>query len=273
MRRFTLVLVAGCGLCLNAGALDYDFEDGTQGWTAVDVNHGVDGFGAPDGKLEFDYVAATPPASFDPQIISPVISVAAAYDHWLAIEVNITADPGAGAQTFQLFFSNEQGGFSEGRSRRFSVTPNAGWQTIIVDLLPQGSRDPWEGTINRVRLDPGGFEAELAGYQCAFERITLSLDTDNDGIADDLEYYWFFQVHAIPDFLNVADAHSDSDSNGILDSIEMALGWDPMVDEGEQLPAGNTAALLALVLAILGVAGFALRRSQRTQSATNQEQS
>ena len=116
MKRHGLALMVACAVGLCAAAVEYDFEDGTQGWTAVGVASGMDNFGAAGGILGFDYVAATPPTPFDPMIISPTVSFPASKDHWLALEVNITADPGAGAQTFQLFYANEYGGFSEGRS-------------------------------------------------------------------------------------------------------------------------------------------------------------
>lgn len=252
MKRYIIALL----MTVAAGtafAVEYDFSDGVQGWTTNGAGGGVDNFGATNGILGLDYVTAT--STFDPMIISPAVSFSAAENHWLVVVVNITAEPTAGAQTFQIFFANEAGGFSEGRSRRFNVTPNIGWQTIILDMLPTPDHDAWTGTITRFRLDPGGTEAQLAGYRCEFDRIALTSDADLDGIEDDLEYYWFFTVYGLADWRNIANGTSDGDGNGIPDWYEMEQGWDPLHDDGEKVPAGTFGTLLALgiLTAALGV--------------------
>jgi len=247
-----------------AAAVEFGFEDDAQGWYAgVDASRGMANFSASGGKIGFDYV--TPSGAFDPMIISPAISVSALREHWLVLELDLTAAPGAGAQSFQIFYVNPSGSFNEPQSRSFSVAPNLGPQTVVFDMTPvQPTRTTWEGTIVKVRIDPGGNAnaTELAGYRCEFDRIAITDDTDRDGINDDLERFWFGD-------LDTADAISDYDGDGVRDAVEIALGLNPLTNDAEDLPAAIPLGLtiLALCLALAGarvaphaVAAIAQRR-------------
>jgi len=241
-------------VALAAGAIEYDFEIDAQGWAAgVGADHGMTNFAASDGKIGFDYV--TPTASFDPMIISPGgLTINATSTYWLVLEVNMTAEAGTGAKQFQVFFQNEAGGFSEGRSRRFNVTPNLGWQTITFNMSI-GPGDPWTGTVSRFRIDPGSNVTGLAGYRCEFERIAIVgfLDTDNDGISDEAELLIFGD-------LETASVYSDYDGDGLRDALEIALGFDPKYPDASFVPAGGTWALLTLAACLTAAAGLVLRR-------------
>jgi len=253
MRKCMCILMTTFVVALGASALEFDFESGDQGWTASPEATGVTGFGASAGILGFEYI--TPTGPFDPMIISPVVTVDAVNEHWLVLEVDFTNEAGAGDTSLQVFYENEFGGFSEPRSRTFVLSPNLGWQTIILDMTPQGGRDPWEGTVTRFRLDPGsGDPATFVGYRCDIDRIALTADTDDDGIDDDVEIFYWGNI-------DTADATTDADGNEILDALEIALGLDPTVDEGEAVPAATAWGLASLAL----IAGaIALRRVQHT---------
>lgn len=259
MKTYVFQILCVLAVAGAAVGVEYDFETGTQAWTASPESTGVANFAASGGYLGLDYI--TPTGPFDPQIVSPWISMDASRDHWLVLDVNITADTGAGDQTFQIFFSNEFGGFSEGRSRIFPVTPNVGWQRLpALDLTDtQGGKDPWQGTVDRFRIDPGSSETDLVGFRCEFDLIAITDDTDGDGIQDDAELlYW--------GDLDEADETTDHDDNGILDVVEIAWGMDPTVDLGETLPAASGAALLALGLCFVAMGALAVRRKRPKHS-------
>jgi len=235
-----------------AGAVEFGFESSVEDWTSVSDAQGVSNFGAADGVLGFDYV--TPTSPFDPMIISPAVSIPGARDNWLILNVNLTAAAGAGAQMFQLFFATPTQGFSEAQSRTFAVTPNLGWQTVIVDLAEaQSGRDPWPATVSRFRLDPGSNPTYLVGYRFELDSIAITYDTDGDNIPDDSELlYW--------GNLDAADATSDYDDDLIPDRVEIQFGLNPLVDEGVSLPVGH--GLWAAVLAgtLIAAAAFVTRR-------------
>jgi hypothetical protein len=242
---------------LGAGAITFHFTSDAEGWTASGAGTGVASFGAAGGLIFVDF--GTPTGGFDPMLMSPTLSVMASRDHYLVLRINLTAAPAAGPQTFQMFFENEFGGYSEPRSRTFAVTPNTGWQTITVDLLPQGGRDPWQGTVTHIRLDPGTSAADQVGYRCEIDRLALISDSDNDGISDDIEIlYW--------GNLTAADNTTDHDNNGMSDATEILFGMDPTVDLGESLPAASPWALLATVLCLLALGFTAIRVARCTQS-------
>ncbi len=188
-----------CALCLavtGAHALEYSFETDTEGWTASAEATGAANLTVANGALGLDYITPTQP--FDPMLISPPISLPANAGKWLVLDVSLTAAPGAGPQQFQLFYENELGGFSEGRSRTFNVQPNAGMQRIVLDMTaPQPGREAWQGTVTRVRMDPGRIEADLVGYHCDVDLFALTDDTDGDGISDDYEYANYGDLAAI----------------------------------------------------------------------------
>ena len=233
-----IVLAAG-----SAAAVEFTFETDAEGWTAVGEANGIANFGASDGALGLDYVTAT--TVFDPQVVSPAVSIDAAREHWLVLDISITAAPAAGAQTFQIFYENELGSFSEGRSRVFTVTPNVPMARVVFDLAEaQATRDPWQGAVTAFRIDPGGSSEDLVGYRCEFDLIAITSDTDGDGIPDDAEIeYW--------GDLESADESTDHDGNGITDVQEIAFGLDPTVDDGEKLPAPGAWALLLLATFIV----------------------
>lgn len=230
-----------------AAPIVYTFDSGAQGWTAA--NTGITGFAASGGALTFNYVAFTP---FDPIIDAPGgLGVNGAAEHWLRFDIEITTPAAAPDQLIQVFFNNG-GGYNEPDSRTFTVTPNAGVQTVIFDMAaPQGGRDPFDGTITDFRIDPGTSEADLVGGSARIELIALTHDADFDGIADDVEIDVFGDI-------TTADGTSDFDGDGISDSLEISLGLDPFTDEGASVPLGGT--LLALLgLGAAGI-GYARRR-------------
>jgi len=248
-----IVLVASLALAVPAMAgVEYDFESGTQGWIAgVGVANGMSNFQATGGILSFDYV--TPTGAFDPMIVGPAISEDAAANHWLLLEVNITSstnDP----VTFQVFWSSSVGGYLEGRSRLFFVTPNVGWQTVTFDMAPaQSGREAWTGTIYGFRVDPGNNPTPLASHRCEFDRIMLTSDTDKDGMADDTEIALFGNI-------TTANANSDYDGDGITDVKEIEFGLDPLVDEGVELPAANIAVLVFMTVCCVMLGVMSVRR-------------
>lgn len=241
-----IVFALALGSLPAVAGVEYNFESGTEGWTSSGAANGLANFGASGGALGFDYVEPT--AAFDPMIISPIISLPASAEHWLVLEVNITA-ANNNPVTFQVFFSSNVGPFSEGRSRILTVTPNLGWQTLEpFDMRDtQGGRDPWAGTITGFRIDPGSNPAPLVGYRCDFQKIALTGDTDNDRIPDDAELLYFGN-------LTEADDTTDHDANEIPDFLEIQFGLDPTTDAGESLPTTEASgvALLAACLALLG---------------------
>lgn len=252
------VLVVSLAVVVPAMAgVEYNFESGTQGWTAgVGVANGMSNFRAMDGILSFDYV--TPTGAFDPMIVSPAISEDSAVNHWLLLEVNITSstnDP----VVFQVFWSSSVGGYIEARSRVFFVTPNAGWQTIRFDMIPgQSGREGWTGTITGFRVDPGNNPTPLASHRCEFERIMLTSDTDKDGIADDTEIVLFGNI-------TTASATSDYDGDGITDVKEIEFGLDPLTDEGVELPATNIADLVFMTICCAALGTMGIRRRATTR--------
>jgi hypothetical protein len=225
MKRYLLVIALVCATASGAHGLEFSFDTGTQGWAAENAATGAPPLIAIDGRIRLDYSTAT--EVFDPRLIGPPVPLPARWARWLVIEVDLIAALGAGPQPFQLFFANEAGGFSEGRSRVFSVLPNAGPQRHVIDLslIPPG-KDPWEGMIERVRLDPGTSEADLLGYACEIDFIAFTLDTDRDGISDEEEY---------------------------------ALYGNLVTVDGSAVPVGS-AGILAALMGLAGIATLARRR-------------
>lgn len=223
-----------------AAPIVYNFDSGAQGWTAA--NTGITSFAASGGALTFNYSAAAP---FDPIIDSPGgLAVNGPLEHWLRLDIEITTPAAAPDQLIQVFFDNGSG-YNEPDARTFTVTPNAGVQTIIFDMgAPQGGRDPFEGTIVDFRIDPGTSAADLVGGSARIELIALTHDADFDGLADDAEIDVFGDI-------TTADGTSDFDGDGISDALEISLGLDPFTDEGASVPLGGV--LFALLG--LGAAG------------------
>ncbi len=253
MRR-TLCILTGIVLAAgSAAAVEFTFDTGAEGWTAAGEAHGIANFAASGGVLGLDYVTAT--TVFDPQVRSPEVSINAAREHWLVLDVAITAASGSAGQSFQIFYQNELGGFSEGRSRALNITPNMPMTRVVLDLAEvQPGRDPWQGTVTAFRIDPGRISDDLVGYRCEFDLIAITDDTDGDGIPDHAEIaYW--------GDLESADESTDHDANGVTDAKEIAFGLDPTVDEGEKLPApgGWALLLLAAFVALAGASAIRVR--------------
>jgi hypothetical protein len=186
MKTFSSLLGVLLLTASGAQAVEYTFDSSAQGWFAETAATGAPPLTVVDGKIRLDYATAT--EVFDPRLVSPPTYFRARSARWLVLEVAMTAAPGSGPQPFQLFFENEAGGFSEGRSRVAHVQPNAGMQRVVLDLSAvQPGRDPWEGLITRVRIDPGNAASELIGYTCEIDSIAFTMDTDNDGLSDEYE--------------------------------------------------------------------------------------
>ncbi len=87
-------------------------------------------------------------------------------------------------------------------------------------------------------------------------------DADGDGMTNAEEGSGDPDADGIPNFLD-----TDSDDDGALDATEWALGTDPYdVLNPTAIPAGGMAALIALSVALLFVAGLSIRRMRRTNS-------
>ncbi len=248
-RTFLTILVLGFVVSTSVGAVEFSFDNDAQGWT-VGSSGSLE---ASAGTIIFTY-SDPAPDPFDPILVSPAgLSIDTARQHWLVLELNITAAVGAGDQQFQIFFDNGES-YNEPDSRTFPVTPNIGDQTVIFDMAPpQEDRDPWTGFVTSFRIDPGRSATDLLGYDCTFTRIAITDDTDMDGIRDDAEYdYW--------GNLDEADATTDHDGDGLLDSVEIALGLNPLFDEGATLPASSPWSLRVLLgVILLAGAGLTLR--------------
>ena len=256
---FSAVLLTSLVAGLSAGAVEYRFANGADGWVAASSGT----LSTSPGTITFTYTDPSP-NSFDPILAGPgSMHIDAARDHWLVLELDLSAAPGAGPQLFQIFFDDGAGdghaGYNEPDSRQFTVTPNIGMQRVVFDMLPiQSERDAWSGVVSNFRIDPGTSLTDLVGYSCTFDRIGMTSDTDLDGIRDDAEYlYW--------GNLDTADATTDYDGDGLLDSLEIALGLNPLVNEGAELPVsspwGQVFLLGMIVLAGVAMAKRVMRRA------------
>lgn len=111
----------------------------------------------------------------------------------------------------------------------------------------------------------GVFPATLDGEESTSDQWSVYLtygDVDEDGIPDNVEGTGDPDSDGIPNFQD-----TDSDEDGIPDATEWALGTDPYdVLNPTAIPAGGIAALIALSLALLFVAGLSIRRMRRTNS-------
>lgn len=247
MKAFVCISLVLCMVAATAGAVEFSFESGTRGWIASGPESGVGQFGAALGALGFNYITPSSGVPFDPYLVSPVVSVSAEKEHHLVLDINVTAATAAPI-SLEVFFENQAGGFSAARSRIFDVTPNSGWQQVVFDMAPtQAGRDPWAGTITRLRIDPGSNQAQLVGYRCEFRWIAITDDTDRDGIADADELFWFGD-------LTTASGSTDYDEDGISDKLEIDWGLNPLVDEGETVPVAGAVGLAAMGLALFAAA-------------------
>ncbi len=221
----------------------FEFATGAEGWIAA-AGVGLTTLGTSAGAITFDYIAPTGP--FDPILQSPPgLAIDASTEHWLRVDVEITTLAAAPDQLFQVFYDDGTG-LNEGHSRTFAVTPNAGVQSIVLDMATiQPGRTDYSGTISMFRVDPGTSQADLMGGSGRVELIALTDNADMDGLVDDVEIAVFGDT-------TTSTGDTDTDSDGINDKTEIAFGLDPFTDEGIDLPLGGAVATL-LALGLIGV--------------------
>lgn len=155
--------------------------------------------------------------------------------------------------TLQLFWINSTGGgFSGGRSTATPFTTDNTWKLL---QLPVGFHTEWNGhTITDLRLDP----VITSGTDFSIDWIRTSTgDLDGDGIPDTVEgladtdgdglfdvedldsdgdgmYDEFENTHGL-DFQNAADALLDTDSDGMNNLVEYALGGNPNTNDASTI--------------------------------------
>lgn len=88
----------------------------------------------------------------------------------------------------------------------------------------------------------------------------LDTDSDDDGLLDSAEGIDDTDGDGIANFRD-----PDSDNDGINDGIEVALGLNPLVDEGMDVPASNALGMAWLLLTLLAAGLFVLRANARGQ--------
>ncbi len=135
------------------------------------------------------------------------------------------------------------------------------------------------GRHYRLQVRPGQAQVFNHAYGLAW-RITIPPDTDGDGMGDDWEVYHGFD-HLNPgeagldpdaDGLTNAEEHSygtdphnpDTDGDGLTDGDEVSMGSDPLDAFSPNLIAVPGMTKEALLLAVLGLLGVALRAKSRS---------
>ena len=123
---------------VGACAWEFDGEGAVEGWQAA---NDVAPFTVKDGSLCFSATGG------DPYIGSPAVLVSAAEHPGVIFRARATGQGG------QLFFSNQNGGFSPDRSISFDLPADGQFHEVTLDL--RGNAE-WKGLITRLRLDFAG---------------------------------------------------------------------------------------------------------------------
>jgi hypothetical protein len=152
-----------------ASAFTFDKDGDTEGWQSI--GPGATSTTATNGTLNVDYVTS---GSFDPYLCSPRgLHIDTSLKHYLVMDLNLSAADNT-PELFQFFFSTGAP-MSETLSYRFYVTPNQGMQRVTIDLA-QAIPAVWTGTVDQIRIDPGGVTNLLVGHSCAFDLIAIVSD-------------------------------------------------------------------------------------------------
>ncbi len=174
---------------------EFDSAGHFEGWQAVNCTNAIVSGGLLQGVA----------TSGDPQVRHTNVYFSGSGNPGLLVNISLPA-PGP----VELFWGNENGGFSAGRKITVQYTKTNEFQTLFFDLK---GHSEWIGhMINRLRIDPGN----IAGDQFCISWITVSHgDFDRDLIPD-----W---VEGIGDadgdgLLNLED--TDSDNDGMHDALE-----------------------------------------------------
>ena len=129
----TVVRTAQVAVVHSFAEWEFETDGDTEGWTG---DNQVTGFEASGGALRFSSTGG------DPYVVGPEVSAPLATG--ATVEIVMSSSAGGGGQ---LFWATTDGGFSEGRSGRFSVEAGEA-RTYRVDIPQQ------DASLTRLRLDP-----------------------------------------------------------------------------------------------------------------------
>ena len=122
---------------------DWDFNNGTQGWTAL---MGITGFKTENGRLIFRTTNS------DPAMTTPLQRIKA--DEWesLVVRMKVTATDGvASADRAQLFWSTATSTVSEANSLTVPIKADGEFRDVVFDLK---SAQHWRRWVTSLRFDP-----------------------------------------------------------------------------------------------------------------------
>jgi len=146
----------------------------------------------------------------DPYVDFAVDNVVASNVDKIYIKAKIPAD--VGNNTFQLFFTNEDGGSAEIRSFVCEYTANGEWIEFVIDTSsnsPWDGKNYWEGTITSVRVDlfdsnKGPLDRNR-NYDVEIAQISFINKTSDDGT--NYAYYGGFYP-----FSEIQDSYPGNDT-------------------------------------------------------------
>jgi murein DD-endopeptidase MepM/ murein hydrolase activator NlpD len=158
---------------LSYGKTSWNFDNGLQAWHQENCLSG--GSVHADGGVYFTMTCQ------DPRLISPVLNISAA--NYGSIRVRM-ASQNTNSQCGQVYFQRTiDSGFSESRVVQFS--PNSSGEQDYILNMQQNSN--WNGTIVRLRLDPG-CDPNPDPSRRALRIVELAMITGNNSDQGSLTY-------------------------------------------------------------------------------------
>ena len=199
---------------------EFNIAGDQEGW----VGNNISGIAVAQGKLSGLTVGN------DPQLQRTGLSLDTTMGDFQVIEIRARKPVGETSR-LDLFWADSAGGFSASHKATvpLGVWPDDGQFHIFQATLG----DFFTGTVSALRFDPVADLTASQAIEVDYIRIgRIALDTDMDGLADEVESNTGIWNGPLDTGTDPNNAFSDSDP--FSDGVEVAFGTDP--NNGEEFP-------------------------------------